>query len=138
MKYSQWIGIVATILLVISCFMPWAYYPDIDKNFTGFFSEDNSYGKPGKVIMVLAAFAVLFFAVQKIWAKRWNLFISALVVAYAIKSFILFGSCYGGICPEKQVGIWLMLFSSILMMIMAVFPQVSPKKNTGSPINAPE
>jgi hypothetical protein len=37
MKYSQWTGIVAALLLIAACFMPWAYFPDLGKNFTGFF-----------------------------------------------------------------------------------------------------
>jgi len=51
MKYSQWIGVIAALLLIGACFMPWAYFPDLDKEFTGFFSQGNIYGKPGKVII---------------------------------------------------------------------------------------
>lgn len=122
MKYSQWIGIAAAVLLVVSCFLPWTYYPDLQKNFNGFFSENNTYGKPGKVFIALATAAMLFYALNKVWAKRCNLLITALTVAYAIKSFILYSGCYNGTCPTKKAGIWIMLLASILMMVMAVFP----------------
>jgi len=124
MKYSQWIGIVAACILVVSCFMPWTFHPDLQKNFTGFFSEDNIYGKPGKVFVVLSMVASSFFLLAKVWAKRWNLVITAILVAYAIKSFILFSGCYGGICPQKKEGLWMMLISSVVMLLMAVFPDV--------------
>jgi len=127
MKYSQWIGIAAAIVLVIAGFLPWTYHPDLNKNFTGFFSEKNIYGKPGSVFIVVSIVAIIFFAIQRVWAKRWNMFICALILAYAIKSFIVFSGCYRGICPDKLVGLWLMLLSAIVMMGMALFPDVKLK-----------
>src|SRR5690606_960231 len=41
MKYSQWIGVAASLLLVAACFLPWTWHPDLNKEFTGFFSENN-------------------------------------------------------------------------------------------------
>jgi hypothetical protein len=95
MKYSQWIGILAAITLVIACFIPWTYHPDVQKNFTGFFSENNQYGKPGKFFVVLAAIASVFFLIPRVWAKRWNLLFTAIIVAYSIKCFIMYTGCYG-------------------------------------------
>jgi hypothetical protein len=127
MKYSQWIGIAAAIILVISSYLPWTYHPDLDKIFTGFFSENNIYGKPGNVFMVLALAAIPFFAIQKVWAKRWNLFICGITLAYAIKSFIVYSGCYRGICPDKKAGLWLMLAATLLMMGMSLIPDLKLK-----------
>lgn len=124
MKYSQWIGIAAAVVLVIACFLPWTFHPDLNKHFTGFFSENNDYGKPGKAFMLLAAVAIVFFLIPRVWAKRWNLLVGALVVAFAIKSFIVFSGCYRGICPTKLVGLWLMLSSAILLLVMALLPDL--------------
>jgi hypothetical protein len=128
MKYSQWIGIAAAIILVIAGFLPWTYHPDLDKNFTGFFSENGVYGKPGKVFIALAFTAIVFFAIPKLWAKRWNLAICAIAVAFAIKSFIVFSGCYHGICPEKKMGLWLMLTSSVTMLVMSFLPNMKLKQ----------
>ena len=128
MKYSQWIGIAAAIMLVIAGFLPWTYHPDLNKNFTGFFTENNVYGKPGNVFVVMSIIASVFFAIQKVWAKRWNMFICALVLAYAIKSFIMYSGCYRGICPDKLAGLWIMLASAALMMAMALFPDIKLKE----------
>ncbi|WP_207515448.1 hypothetical protein [Longitalea luteola] len=127
MKYSQWIGIAAAIILVIAGFLPWTYHPDLDKNFTGFFTENNVYGKPGRVFIVLSAITIMFFAVQRIWAKRWNVFMCAITLSYAIKSFIVYSGCYRGICPDKKAGLWIMLLSAILMMAMSLFPDMKLK-----------
>jgi len=131
MKYSQWIGIFAAVVLVVASFLPWTFHPDLNKYFTGFFSENNNYGKPGKVFIVLAVVATIFFLIPRIWAKRWNLLIGALTVAFAIKSFIVFSGCYRGVCPTKQIGLWIMLLAAIGVLAMALLPDMKvsePKK----------
>src|SRR5439155_14194067 len=124
MKYSQWIGIAAAIILVIACFLPWTFHPDLNKNFTGFFSEHNIYGKPGYVFIVVCAIAVVFFCIPRLWAKRWNIFVGAVILSYAIKSFIVYSGCYRAICPDKKAGLWRMLLCSILLLVMALFPDI--------------
>jgi hypothetical protein len=128
MKYSHWIGIVAAIILVLAGFLPWTYHPDLDKTFNGFFSENKAYGKPGMVFVVMNVVTITFFAIQRIWAKRWNVFICAIVLSYAIRSYIVFSGCYRGICPDKKAGLWIMLLSAILMMVMSLFPDMKLKE----------
>jgi hypothetical protein len=36
----------------------------------------------------------------------------------------VFSGCYRGICPAKQMGIWLMLGASILLLLMALMPDM--------------
>jgi len=132
MKYSQWIGVALVLILAASSFFTWTWHPDLNKFFTGFFSEKQIYGKPGNVFIFLGIPAVIFFLVPRVWAKRWNFAIAALIVAYAIKTFILYTGCYNGICPVKQPGIWVMLISSLLIMLMAVLP------DTKTPASASE
>jgi len=120
MKYSQWIGILAGIVLAVACFLPWTFHPDLNKEFTGFFSENNAYGKPGKVFIALAVAAIAFYLVPRLWAKRCNFFIVAVTMAYSIKTFILFTGCYRGICPEKRMGVWIMLLAPAVMLAMAL------------------
>ncbi len=129
MKHSQWIGIAAAVLLIVSCFLPWTFYPDLNIDFTGFFSANNDYGKPGKLFVVFALVAIVFYYLPKIWAKRWNLLFTALTMAWAIRCFILFSGCYKAICPEKKIGLWLMLTTSAVMLLMAFFPDLRLKQN---------
>ncbi|MBA4167010.1 MAG: hypothetical protein H0X41_05625 [Chitinophagaceae bacterium] len=125
MKYSQPLGVLATIILMVSGFLHWAWYPDLQKYFTGFFSENDIYGKPGKVFLFLGVIAIVLFLAPRVWAKRGNIFLCAIIIAYAVKSFILFSGCYKGICPVKQPGIWLMLGSAILMLLFSLFPDTT-------------
>jgi hypothetical protein len=126
-KNSQWIGIAAALLLIGACFLPWAYFPDLQKDFTGFFSEKNTYGRPGKVFVFLSSIAIIFFLIPKIWAKRANIFVGALTIAFGIKCFLLFTACYKGICPEKKLGIFLVLIASAIMTLAAILPDVKLK-----------
>ena len=129
MKYSQWIGIAAALLLITSCFLPWTFYPDLNQNFTGFFSANNDYGKPGKVFVSFAVVAIVFYYLPKVWAKRWNLFIGALTGAWALRCFILYSGCYKAICPEKKIGLWLMVLASAIMLVMTFLPDMGVKQS---------
>ena len=46
-RYSKWVTLVAAIILVASCFMPWSYYPDLGRSFTGWRTEQNVYAFRG-------------------------------------------------------------------------------------------
>ncbi len=129
--YSKWVALFAALLLILACFLPWAYYPDIDKIFTGFFSEKNIYGKPGKWLTVMAILSTICHFLPQVFYKRLNLLMMALNLAYAIKSYIIYAACYHGYCPEKKIGIYVMLFASILLMASAVFPSGSVKTEIG-------
>lgn len=120
MNWRVVVGVLACAALVASTFMNWAWYPDIEKYFTGWFTEQNYYGKPGKVNTIFAVLGALCFLVNKTWSKRVNLFFAALNMGYAIKSVILFVSSYDGFVPSAQPGLYVMLFASVLYVIMAV------------------
>jgi hypothetical protein len=117
MAISQKIGIVSCILLLISLFLNWAWYPDIEKYFTAFFSENNYYGKPGKLLAFFALVGIGSYLYLKPWTQRLNLIFSALCLAYAIKTYLLFTSGYDGYVPEPQPGIYLMLAATIGHMV---------------------
>lgn len=130
-KILHWVGIAACVVLIVSCFLPWGYYADdqivheADRVFTGFYSYKHYYGKPGLIFSLFALVIALFMLLPKLWAKRANLFMSAFILAYAVRTFIVFGACYNNYCPQKMFGLYLMLVSTILIMLASVFPDVS-------------
>ena len=128
MKYGKLIGITACVILVIACFMPWAYYADINKNFTGFFSEGNAYGKPGKFLIFFAVVSCVLILLPRVWAKRVHIFLSALCMAYAVRLYILFTSCYNAYCPEKKYGIYMVIVSCFIILIVAILPDLKITK----------
>ncbi len=124
MKYYKTIGLLACALLILSSFLPWAYYADLNKTFNGLFSENNNYGKPGKFFIFFALTSITLIYLDKVWAKRVHLFLSALNIGYLIKTYILFTSCYNAYCPEKRAGLYLLILSSVVIMTVSIFPDL--------------
>ena len=127
MKNSRWIGIAAALLLVGACYLPWAYFPDLHEAFTGFYSKQNWYGRPGKIFIFLCSVSAIFFLIPRIWAARVNIFVTALIMAFAVSKFVQFGGCYQGICPTRQTGIYLMMAAAFLMTMCAFAPNIKLK-----------
>jgi hypothetical protein len=115
--------------------MNWTYYPDIQKSFTGFFSESNIYGKPGKFLIFFAALIIVGFLIPRVWAKRANLLLCTILLAYAIKTFIVYSTCYRGICPQKLPGIWIMLISTIVVLFAALLPNMKLKATNNQQVS---
>ena len=129
MKYYKPLGLLASIVLIISCFLPWAYYPDLQKSFTGFFTEQNMYGKPGMVFVFFAVASVILIFINKIWAKRTLIFFAALNAGYLLKTYVIFTSCYRGYCPDKQYGIYLLIISCVTLLVVSFFPDLKVTDN---------
>ena len=127
MKYSKWIALASCLLLIVTCFIPWTYHADVQKNFTGFFSEKNAYGSPGKYFIFFAGVSIVLLLLEKVWSQRTLFFVGGIMVAYAIKTYILFTSCYNAYCPEKKLGIFLVLGLSLLIFAMSLFPDIKIK-----------
>ena len=128
MKYSQPLGIAACLALIINCFFPWSYVADIQLTMTGWQGGSNL-GRPGLFNIVLCSVMIVFFLVPRIWAKRTNVIIGALNIAWSLRNYLLVGACSGGMCPEKKAGIFLLLFLSFFIEIMTFLPpiKVTPK-----------
>jgi hypothetical protein len=92
------------------------------------FATGNYYGKAGIPITIITCIILLFIIIPRTWAKRVNLFLSAFLVAYCFRTFIIFTASLFEGEVEKKVGIYLMLICSVLIMIASMFP----KKNTHS------
>jgi len=127
-RYSKWISLASLLVLLAACFMPWTFHADINKTFNAFFSEKNMYGNPGKLLLVLGGITTLCSFLPVLWLKRTAFLSGGLNAAYAIKNFLLFGSCYRGYCPEKQLGLYLMLISSMVIFAMAFLPEGTDAK----------
>lgn len=128
MRGMTLVGLLAVVLLVISCWMPWVVVPSRDIVVSGISAPGTNYGRPGYVHLVLAAFFLVFMLLGKIWSSRVNVFIAALNTAWAIRNFIVLTTCYGGECPLKKWGLFLMLAGSALLLVAALFPGLRLKQ----------
>jgi len=129
MKYYKVIGLLACVGLVASCFLPWAYYPDLNKSFTGFFTEKNIYGKPGVAFTFFAVVSLVLIFVNKLWAKRTLIFFAALNLGYFLKTYVIFTSCYKGYCPQNEYGLYCVMISSVVLLLVSFFPDLKLSDN---------
>jgi hypothetical protein len=123
MKYSNYIGVVVAIGLVATCFMPWVYISSIQTTITGLKTPQTNFGKPGLINMVLSSLSIILFLTRRIWAKRTNILITALNLAWTARNVLIITQCYAGECPEKQAGIYLMPALSVALFLMALLPE---------------
>ena len=124
----KWVGLFAVILLIVSCFLPWVIIPSKSIIVSGVGSTGTNFGKPGYTHFVLSFFFIVFHFVPRLWAKRCNLLVVALNIAWAIRNFFIITMCREGECPEKQIGLWLVLLASALVLIAALFPDIKLKE----------
>jgi hypothetical protein len=125
MKYSQIAGIVSAVAVIAICYMPWIYIPSIHVTVTGLYSDGTSFGKPGLLNIAFAVLAIIFFSIPKIWAKRTNVFIVTVNFAWALRNYLLLSTCQSGECPEKKTALYLLVLTSLLMLLMSFFPKVN-------------
>ena len=128
MRYMKWIGLAAVILLVVSCFLPWVIIPSKNIVVSGVESTGTNFGKPGYTHFVMSFFFIIFHFIPRLWAKRSNLLVVALNIAWAIRNYFIISMCREGDCPEKQIGLWLVMLASVLMLIAALFPDIQLKE----------
>ena len=141
MRWIKWIGFVAGLVLIGACFMLWASLPARNINISGVSTEGTSFGKPGYFHLLLGGLFLVLHFIPKIWAKRTNLIVTALNLAWAVRNYFIITVCRQGECPEKHTGMYLILIASSVLLIAALFPDIklpqepgakTPKQNEGA------
>lgn len=125
MKHSQLIGIVAALAVIAVCYMPWVFIASNNTLVTGMYSGETSFGRPGLMNIFLSSICLLLFAVPKIWAKRTNVFIAVINFAWAIRNYIILTTCQVGECPEKRIGLYILLLATFVIQLMTFFPKIA-------------
>jgi hypothetical protein len=128
MKYSKWVGLLAAAVIFIVCYMPWVYVPSVSLEIGGMYASGRqNFGRPGLMNMIMSAGAAVMFLLPYIWAKRTNIFFCAFNIAWAFRNYIILSKCYGGDCPIKKAGLYILLLASVLMLIMSFMPDIEIK-----------
>lgn len=128
MRMMKWVGLVAALGLIVSCFLPWVRIDSISTTVTGVSAPGTNFGKPGYFHLIAVGFFICFTLVPKVWAKRSNLLVTALNMAWSIRNFLLIPMCHGGECPQKKLGIFLVVVASSIMLISSLLPDFNPDR----------
>lgn len=125
------IGLAACLLIIAVCFLPWTHYPAMNETFTGYyvkrFPGGIYYGRAGRIITIIAGLIFLLMWVPKMWAKKTNLFLAALLVAFSIRTYFLFTTAVIPGEVVKKAGIYLIIPLSVIILISSVFPKGGSK-----------
>lgn len=124
MKYSQLIGMSAALILLSCCFLPWVIINSQQLTVTGWNATGTSFGKPGLTNIILSTIMLLFFALPAVWAKRTNVFIGALNLAWAVRNYLLVSACMMGECPVKQPALYILVCMAAILQAMALLPKL--------------
>ena len=128
MKWIKWMGIMAALLLIASCFTPWVFIAMKNITVSGVDATGTSFGKPGYLHFILSGLFICFMLIPKIWTKRANLLVCGFNLAWSIRNFIIISACYMGECPEKKPGLYLIIIASAIMLLASFFPDVKLKE----------
>ena len=125
--FFHYTALFSCIAMIAVCFIPWVHYNSINETFTGFhvnkFPTGVYYGRPGILISIFTGIIFLMNIWNNANAKRANLFISALLFAYCIRTYILFtGSLFDGEVV-KEWGIYLIVILSLILLVCSIFPK---------------
>ena len=137
----KWTGIVAAILLIMACCMTWVTIPLSSSHgvgsgevvVSGIDAAGTNFGKPGYFHFVATFFFLLFTLIPRVWAKRANLAVTAVNMAWAVRNYFVVTMCRGGDCPDKHVAVYVILAASLLMLVSSLLPDLkpAPKNATG-------
>lgn len=127
MKYSQLIGIVSAIVVIIVCYFPWTIIESNNMVIYGMHAPDTNFGRPGLMNIIVSSASIILFAIPRVWAKRTNVFVTIFNFAWSIRNYILVASCLMGECPVKQVALYLLVAFSAVMLVMSVLPKLKIK-----------
>ena len=128
MKYSNIIGAALVVILIIACNMDWVHIDGGKLTVSGLKAVGTNFGKPGLMNIITGSMAGILFLTPFLWAKRINLFFCAFNLAWAIRNYIIVTMCREGDCPEKQTGIYLLMTSSVLMLLLSFIPEININK----------
>ncbi|MER3465650.1 MAG: hypothetical protein C4329_15795 [Chitinophagaceae bacterium] len=117
MQPFRWFGLIAAIILIVACYLPWATIPIGNVIVTGMQTEGTGFGKPGIMHIALSAIFILFLLVNKNWSKRANLLIIALNTGWALRNMIIIPACHMGACPKIHIGFYTTLIAAILVFV---------------------
>ena len=124
MRFMKWIGLAAAVVLIKCCFAPWVFIESKNITVSGVAANGTNFGKPGYFHFLMIAFFLVFNFTPKVWAKRSNLLVTALNLAWAVRNYFVISTCQMGDCPEKKIAIYLLIPASLLMLAAALFPDM--------------
>ena len=123
MKWIKRISVLAAFILILSCFFPWVIIESKNITVTGMDVAGLAYGHYGYFIIPLSIIFSTLQLVNKIWAKRLNVAVGALIITISFSCIWIF-RCEYGECPQKQMALYIMFVSAAVVFIGSLLPDI--------------
>ncbi|MGZ8537820.1 MAG: hypothetical protein ACXWV9_06115 [Flavisolibacter sp.] len=127
MKMTGWFAILFSAAVIACCFFPWVHIQSRNILIGGIYSDLNTFGKPGLLHCFFAGLTFLLLLINKIWSLRTAFFSSVINLAWALRNFLLIPACSGGECPVKLPALYVLLISSVLVIVLILL--IRPREN---------
>jgi hypothetical protein len=128
MKNSQTIGIILCVALLYCTIQPLVIIESQHLVITGWKTAGTSFGQPGRFFAYFGGLSLLFFALPFLWAKRINVALGALIIAWSFRNFMVLSACQMGDCPQKQWALYACIIISFGILIMTFLPKIKLPK----------
>lgn len=121
-------------VVVASCFLPWMTIESRALTISGVNTAGTDYGKPAYFHFFWAGLYLVFLLMNKVWSRRAAMVFAAFNFAWAVRNFLLIPGCQMGECPERRVGLYLLLLSSLVLIFAGLFAPVKNQEvDSGQP-----
>jgi len=127
MKHSQTIGVILCLTLFYFSTQPLVFIENKNLIITGWNHAFPAFGLPGKFFAYIGGVSLLFFCLPILWAKRFNVALGALLVAWSIRNFIVLSTCRPE-CPQKLWALYGCVIVSFGILIMTFLPKIKISK----------
>ena len=133
MKTAQWeaylrgmrfITLAVALVLVAACFFPWVTVPSRQLVLTGV--DALNFGKPGYLHFIFSTLAVLLVFIPRPVGQKAAVLFAAFNFAWALRNFVLLAACQMGDCPVRQAAIYVVLVSSVLLLVGVLLVRNKP------------
>lgn len=120
------LSLLVVALLVASCFLPWMSIETRGITITGLETKGTSYGKPAYFHFFWVGLFLLFLLLNKVWSRRAAMVFAAFNFAWAVRNFLLIPACQMGECPQRRIGLYLLLLASFALLFTGLLGSVKP------------
>lgn len=112
-------------LLVASCYLPWMTIESRGIKINGVDTTGTTFGNPAYFHFFWVGLYFLFLLIDKVWSRRVAMVFAAFNFAWAVRNFLLIPTCQMGECPEREIGLYLLLFSSLALFFVGMLGPVN-------------
>jgi hypothetical protein len=130
MRVKFVLAFIGIAVLIAACFLPWMIIESRNITVTGMDTAGTKFGKPGYFHLLWTSIFLVFLLIPKVWAQRAAVGVAAFNIAWAIRNFLIIPMCQMGECPEREIGLYLLMVAAFVMFVAPMVGQSDKMENS--------